>query len=176
MRKTVLILLFMCVLTAYSQEDYSPYYSNTAHKIFENYVGDWNVIYANETGSGLPAGGRGISKSTLMLGKTVLKFENYLNYQLGTIVSHYILGYDKFNKDYYFITYDNGGNIPILLHGKYNKENKSFEFKNYKDKPTKDGDLNITIKFERKDKLLITSLQTANGKQRKVLDMALIKK
>lgn len=176
MRYFIVTILFVALTTAYSEENNNPYYSQTTQGIFENFVGQWNVIYANETESGLPATGRGSSKSFLTMGKTVLKFENSLDYRLGTIISYYIIGYDKFKKNYYFLSYDNASFTPILLTGSYDKESHSFEFKNYKDKSIRDGQSDLIIKFERKDKLVMTYYNVKDGQRKKILDMAFLKK
>lgn len=174
MKKIVFSLILMTVFISYAKEN-SPYYSESTQKIFENYIGEWNVIYANRTDKGTPAGGRGVSVSTLTMGKTILQFENKLNFELGDIISYYIIGYDKNIQKYYFLTYDNASETPALLWGEYNKDKKMFEFKNYKGIPA-NGDMRLVIKFAREDKILINSYIITDGEENVSLDMALIKK
>ena len=82
MKKLILSILILTTVSLFAAGE-SPYYSAPTHKIFEMFVGDWNVIYANQTDKGAPAGGRGIATSKLNLGKTIIEFESELSFELG---------------------------------------------------------------------------------------------
>ena len=153
----------------------SPYYSAPTHKIFEKFIGKWNVIYANQTDKGAPAGGRGDAVSSLNLGKTILEFESELKFELGDIRSNFLVGYDKNKSLYYFLTYNNAGESPALLWGEYLPENKTFEFKSYSGFP-KNGDSRLILELVRDDKFILKSFTFENGKERPTLDMGYIKK
>lgn len=174
MKKMILVVLLFTTVTLLAK-DVSPYYSNPHHKIFEKFLGDWNVIYANRTEKGIPTGGRGLATSNLELGGTVLKIDSKLEFDLGEVNSYFLLGYDKNKSKYYFITYDNSGETPAVIWGDYIAESKLFEFKNY-DKFPNEGDLRLIIKLERDDKFTVKSYIRTNGADNVSTDMAFIKK
>ncbi|MER3329705.1 MAG: hypothetical protein RIF34_09025, partial [Candidatus Kapaibacterium sp.] len=155
-------------------EDTSPYYSVPSHKVFEKFLGDWDVIYANRTDKGVPSGGRGEAKAELDLGKTVLKINSKLGFDLGEINLYSIIGYDKNFAKYYFISYDNSGETPALFWGEYISEGNLFEFKTY-DKYPSEGDIRLEVKLERKDKFTVKSYIRTNGVDKVSTDMAYIK-
>ncbi|MFA7325834.1 MAG: DUF1579 family protein [Candidatus Kapaibacterium sp.] len=174
MKKIILIALLFTTVTLFAK-DTSPYYSKPSHQIFENYLGDWDVIYATRASNGIPSGGRGEAKSVLEFGKTVLKIESKLDFLLGEINLYFIVGYDKNNSKYYFLTYDNSGETPSLYWGEYLAESKLFEFKNY-DKFPSEGDVRLEIKFERDDKFIVKSYTMIEGVEKVAIDMAFIKR
>lgn len=174
MRKIVISLIFCTAMISFAKAS-SPYYSTATQKVFENYIGQWNVVYSNQTDKGMPVGGRGVSVSTLTMGKTILQFENKLDFKLGNITTYYLIGYDKNAQKYYFLSYNDASDSPALLWGEYLKDKQMFEFKNYEGKP-QNGDMRLDIKFERKDKLLINSYTLIDGEEKPTLDMAYIKK
>lgn len=174
MKKIILIVLLFTAVTLLAK-DTSPYYSSPHHKVFENFLGDWDVIYANRTDKGVPTGGRGEAKSILELGQTVLKIESKLGFDLGEINLYFIIGYDKHQSKYYFLNYDNSGESPALFWGEYIAESKLFEFKNY-DKFPNEGDVRLEIKLERNDKFIVKSYIRTNGSDKVSTDMAYVKK
>ena len=174
MKKLVLILIVLMTIATVAA-DKSPYYSSPSHKLFEQFLGDWDVIYANRTDKGVPTGGRGEAESVLDLGKTVLKIESKLGFDLGEINLYFIIGYDKNLSKYYFLTYDNSGETPALFWGEYISESKLFEFKTY-DKYPSEGDVRLVVKLERNDKFTVKSYIRTNGVDKVSTDMAYIKK
>jgi|APTNR8051073442_1049403.scaffolds.fasta_scaffold02227_5 hypothetical protein len=174
MRNILIIALLFTTATLFAK-DTSPYYSGPNHKIFEEFLGDWEVIYANRTEKGVPTGGRGEAKSKLDLGKTVLNIESKLGFDLGEINLYFIIGYDKNLSKYYFLSYDNSGETPALFWGEYIAESKLFEFKNY-DKYPSEGDVRLLVKLERKDKFTVKSFIRTNGTDKVSTDMAYVKK
>ena len=174
MKKLILVLLLISAVASLAEEK-SPYYSVPSHKVFEKFVGDWDVIYANRTDKGVPSGGRGEAEVELELGKTVLKIKSELDFDLGEVESYFILGFDKNFSKYYFLSYDNSGETPALFWGEYIAESNLFEFKNY-DKYPKEGDIRLIIKVEREDKFTVKSYIRTNGKDKVSTDMAYIKK
>lgn len=174
MKKMILVVLLFTAVTLLAK-DVSPYYSSPHHKIFEKFLGDWNVIYANRSEKGIPSGGRGVAVSKLELGETVIKIESKLEFDLGEVNSYFIMGYDKNQSKYYFITYDNSGETPAVVWGEYIAESKLFEFKNY-DKFPNEGDLRLIVKLERDDKFTVKSYIRINGVDEVSTDMAFIKK
>ena len=174
MKKLIFTLFIISLFTVFAK-DKNDYYSKPTHFIFENYIGDWNVIYASYAEKSPPNGGRGTSQSTIEMGGTILKFDNKLAFSLGEIQTRYIIGWDKHNAKYYFLSYDNSGETPYTVWGNYYGETKIFEFKsNWGDQ--KDGDFRVEMKFERADKLIINSYIVRNGKEEKQLETAFIKK
>lgn len=174
MKKLILTFIIITTVTLFAANE-SPYYSVPSHKIFEKFVGEWNVIYANQTDKGAPAGGRGFATSKLNLGKTILECESKLEFELGDITTHFLIGYDKNQTKYYFISYDNAGETPTLLWGEYISESKTFEFKSYTGLP-KTGDTRLVVELTRDDKFKINSFRFENGKEKPTLDMGYIKK
>lgn len=174
MKKLILVLLLFATVASIAGET-SPYYSVPSHKVFEQFLGEWDVIYANRTEKGVPSGGRGEAKAELDLGKTVLNVKSKLAFELGDIDLHFVLGYDKHFSKYYFISYDNSGETPALFWGEYIAESNIFEFKNY-DKYPSEGDIRLVIKLEREDKFTVKSYLRTNGLDKVSTDMAYIKK
>lgn len=174
MKKIILIALLFTTVTLFAK-DTSPYYSTPHHKIFEKFLGKWDVIYANKTDKGMPTGGRGEAESDLDLGKTVLQIESKLGFDLGEINLYFIIGYDKNLSRYYFLSYDNSGETPALFWGEYIAESKLFEFKTY-DKYPSEGDIRLEIKLEREDKFTVKSYIRTSGEDKVSTDMAYIKK
>lgn len=174
MKKLILSILILTTVSLFAVDN-SPYYSLSTHKIFENFVGKWDVIYANQSDKGAPAGGRGVATSKLNLGKTILECESYLDFELGNITTQFLIGYDKNKLMYYFISYDNAGETPALLWGEYLADSKTFEFKSYTGLP-KNGDTRLVVELTREDKFKINSFRFENGKEKSTLDMGYIKK
>jgi hypothetical protein len=174
MKKFVLVLLLFAVGTTLAEEK-SPYYSVPSHKVFEKFLGEWDVIYANRTDKGVPSGGRGEAKVELDLGSTVLEINSTLGFDLGDVNLYFILGYDKNFSKYYFLSYDNSGETPALFWGEYIAESNLFEFKNY-DKYPSEGDVRLIIKLEREDKFTVKSYIRTNGVDKVSTDMGYIKK
>lgn len=175
MKKLIPIIMLFATLSIMTASE-SPYYSPQNHKIFEKLLGEWNVIYANQSNKGAPAGGRGTAKSKLNLGKTILELESELSFDLGDIKSTFLIGYDKNKSQYYFLTYNNAGETPALLWGEYLAENKIFEFKSYIGSIPKTGDTRLIIEMTRDDKFILKSFVFENGTEKPTLDMGFIKK
>lgn len=174
MKKLILIVLLFTTVSLFAN-DISPYYSSPHHKVFEQFLGDWNVIYANRTNKGVPSGGRGVAEAKLDFGKTILKIDSKLDFELGEVNVYFILGYDKNQSKYYFLTYDNASETPAVIWGEYKPESKLFEFKNY-DKSPKEGDIRLLVTLERSDKFTVKSYIRTNGVDEVSTDMAFIKK
>ncbi len=174
MKKIILIALLFTTVTLFAK-DTSPYYSNPHHKVFEQFLGDWEVIYANRTDKGVPTGGRGEATTQLDLGKTVLNIKSKLGFDLGKVDLSFIIGYDKNFSKYYFISYDNSGETPALFWGEYIAESKLFEFKTYEKYPS-EGDIRLVLKLERQDKFTVKSYIRTNGVDKVSTDMAYVKK
>lgn len=174
MKKFIFIFLITAIVTATAIER-SPYYSSPHHKVFEQFLGEWDVIYANRNDKGIPSGGRGVAMSDLELGKTVLRISSKLDYDLGEIQLYTVIGYDKNLSKYYFVSYDNSGATPSLFWGEYKSGSRMFEFKNYEKYPS-EGDIRLEVKLERDDKFIIKSYIRSNGNDVVSTDMAYIKK
>jgi hypothetical protein len=174
MKKIILIAILFTTVALFAK-DTSPYYSSPHHKVFEQFLGDWEVIYANRTDKGVPTGGRGEATTQLDLGKTVLNVKSRLGFDLGKVDLSFIIGYDKNFSKYYFISYDNSGETPALFWGEYIAESKLFEFKTYEKYPS-EGDIRLVLKLERQDKFTVKSYIRTNGVDKVSTDMAYVKK
>lgn len=175
--KVLLILILIVVFSNYSLcQEKSQYYSNN-NKVLEELEGEWKIIYATYPTKTKPAGGRGESKVELSLGKVVAEFSNVMDFHTGLIYTKIIIGFDTDQQKYYMITYDNMNTTPVLFFGDYNNEEKKYTFfANAGNSSGEELKLKSELVFEREDKFVLTNYHLTVSDQRKMFELAFIRK
>ena len=75
MKKLVLFLIFIAVTLSLQSEEKRPLEFPT-HEIYNQFAGNWTMIYANMKDGKTVASGRGIATSKLEMRNTILEFRN----------------------------------------------------------------------------------------------------
>jgi hypothetical protein len=173
MKRIVLLVIVLAMTLSLSSKENSPLEFPT-HEIYSQFAGEWTMIYANIKDGETLASGRGISTSKLDMRNTILEFRNEFEHKIGKVVSKYVIGFDVQSKGYYLITYSSANEAPIVMFGKYNKDEKNFVF--YSNKDTKlDGNIKAVLKKERDDKVVFKSFILLEGKEELFLNVGFVR-
>jgi len=174
MKKLVLFVIFFAVTMSLKSEENRSLEFPT-HEIYNQFAGDWTMIYANIKDGKTVASGRGTATSNLVMRNTILEFRNEFDHKIGKVVSKYVIGFDVQSNGYYLITYSSANEAPVLLFGKYNKEEKNFVFYSNKDKKL-DGNVKVVLQKEREDKVAFKSFILSEGEEVLFLNVGFVRK